>query len=190
MKHHPPPRGLQPLLHIRITWRALNSTDALIPPPKYSHVVGMQCSLDIQILKNAPKWFCWAAKAKSHELRQHNRKSWSCRYKWCLKVFKFFCFLGFFLMFIYFWERERQTQTKREWGRGRERGRHRIRSRLQALSCQHRARCGAQTHELTHHEIMIWGHMSRSQTLNSLNHTGAPFLFFKHSADQINTSTI
>ena len=33
-------------------------------------------------------------------------------------------------------------------GRGRERGRHRIRSRLQAPSCQHRARRGARTHEL------------------------------------------
>ena len=46
----------------------------------------------------------------------------------------------FFLTFIHFWE------TQREWGRA-ERGRHRIRSRLQALSCQHRTRRGAWTHE-------------------------------------------
>ena len=32
-------------------------------------------------------------------------------------------------------------------GKGRERGRHRIWSRLQALSCQHRAWCGAWTHK-------------------------------------------
>ena len=40
------------------------------------------------------------------------------------------------------------SETEHEWGRGRERGRHRIRSGLQALSCQHRARRGAQTHDL------------------------------------------
>ena len=39
-------------------------------------------------------------------------------------------------------------ETEREWRRGRERGRHRNRSRLQALSCQHRARRGARTHKL------------------------------------------
>ena len=41
------------------------------------------------------------------------------------------------LMFIYF---ERQRETEREQERGRERGRQ---SRLQALSCPHRARRGA-----------------------------------------------
>ena len=41
----------------------------------------------------------------------------------------------------------RESETKREWGRSRERGRHIIRSRLQAPSCQHRARCGARAHE-------------------------------------------
>ena len=69
-------------------------------------------------------------------------------------------------MFIYFWERERE----REWGKGRARGRHRIWSRLQALSCQHRARHGAQTHTL-------WdGDLSRSQMLNYLTNwaTQAP----------------
>ena len=53
----------------------------------------------------------------------------------------------FFLTFIfYFWDRERQSMNG--GGAERERGRHRIRSRLQALSCQHRAQHGAQTHKL------------------------------------------
>ena len=47
-----------------------------------------------------------------------------------------------FLMFIF----ERETEGEWEWGR--ERGRHRIGSRLQAPSCQHRARRGARTHGL------------------------------------------
>ena len=59
----------------------------------------------------------------------------------------------FFFTFIYFWE----TETQHKWGRGRERGRHRIGSRLQALSCQHRASCRAWTHG-------VWDHdLSRSQ---------------------------
>ena len=37
--------------------------------------------------------------------------------------------------------------TGREQGRGRERGRHRIWSRPQALICQHRVQCRAQTHK-------------------------------------------
>ena len=62
----------------------------------------------------------------------------------------------------------RQRETKHERGRVRERGRHRIRSRLQALSCQHRARCRARTHGPWNHDL------SQSQTLNQLNHPGAP----------------
>ena len=54
--------------------------------------------------------------------------------------FQYF-FKKFFLMFIYFWEREK----KHDQGRARERGRHRIGGRLQALSCQHRAWHGART---------------------------------------------
>ena len=46
---------------------------------------------------------------------------------------------------------ESERETEHEWGRSRERGRHRIRSGLQALSCQHRARCGF---ELTNREIV------------------------------------
>ena len=48
-------------------------------------------------------------------------------------------------------ERERERDREHEWGRGRERGRHRIPSRLQALSCQHRADAGF---KLTNREIM------------------------------------
>ena len=47
---------------------------------------------------------------------------------------------NFFSMFLLIFE------TEHEQGWGRERGRHRIRSRLQAPSCQHRARRGARTH--------------------------------------------
>ena len=53
-------------------------------------------------------------------------------------------------------------------GGGAEREGDRIWSRLQALSCQHRARCGAQTHELWDHDL------GQSQTLNQLSHPGAP----------------
>ena len=69
----------------------------------------------------------------------------------------------FFLMPIYFWERE----TELKWRRGRESGRYRIWSRLQALSCQHRAWCGAWTQEPSDHDL------SWSQALNQQSHTGA-----------------
>ena len=49
----------------------------------------------------------------------------------------------------------------------RERGRHRIQSRLQVLSCQHRAAHGAQTHEPRGHDL------SQSWALNWLSHLGA-----------------
>ena len=70
--------------------------------------------------------------------------------------------IGSFWMFLFVFE------TEREQGRGRERGRHRIRSRLQALSSQHRARHGAQTHGLWDHDL------SWSRMLNRLSHPGAP----------------
>ena len=76
----------------------------------------------------------------------------------------------FFLIYIYFWERDRQT--KHEQGKDRDRGRHRIQSRLQALSCQHRAWCGAWTHEPWHHDL------SRSRMLNRLSYLGTPLYFF------------
>ena len=70
---------------------------------------------------------------------------------------------------VYFWDRE----TEHEWGRGREGGRRRIWSRFQALSCQHRARCGAQTHKPWDHDL------SRCRMFNRLSHPGAPPSFFK-----------
>ena len=62
----------------------------------------------------------------------------------------------------------RQRETEHERGRVRERGRHRIWNRLQALSCQHRARCGARTHGPRNHDL------SQSRPLNQLSHPGAP----------------
>ena len=60
---------------------------------------------------------------------------------------KIVCFIlyasyhNFFLIFFFniFYLFLGQSKTEHERGRGRERGRHRIGSRLQALSCQHRA---------------------------------------------------
>ena len=54
-------------------------------------------------------------------------------------------------MFIFLFLRERETEQ--EQGKGRERGRHRIQSRLQAPSCQHRARRRARTHEPCDHDL-------------------------------------
>ena len=59
-------------------------------------------------------------------------------------VLSFVVFFFFFNVYVFL----RETMTECEWVRGRERGRYRMRSRLQAPSCQHRARCGAGTHEL------------------------------------------
>ena len=61
---------------------------------------------------------------------------------------------------VYLFLKERKTED--EQGRGIERGRHRIRRRLQALSCQERARHGDQTHELGDHDL------SQSLMLNQL----------------------
>ena len=69
-----------------------------------------------------------------------------------------------FLRFIHFLE----TETAHEWGRGRERGRHRTQSRLQALSCQHRAPWGAWTHERWDHDL------SWSRSPNRMSHPGTP----------------
>ena len=59
------------------------------------------------------------------------------------------------------------SEPEPELRRSRQRGRHRIQKRLQALSHQHRALCGAETHELWDHDL------SRSQPLNWLSHPGA-----------------
>ena len=71
-------------------------------------------------------------------------------------------------MFIYIWERQKQRQSTSR--RGAEREGDRIWSRLQALSCQHRAWCRAWTHKQWAHDL------SRSQMLNWLSHPGAPRL--------------
>ena len=65
-----------------------------------------------------------------------------------------------------------EGETECKWRRGRERGRHRICSRLQALSCQHRAWHGARTHEPQDHAL------SWSRTLNRLSHPGAPGIWY------------
>ena len=74
-------------------------------------------------------------------------------------------------MFLFIFERERQSMSKG----GAERGRHRIQSRLQALSCQHRAWHRAQTHQ-------PWDH---NPTLNWLSHPGAPHTFFSSAHGNI-----
>ena len=58
------------------------------------------------------------------------------------------------------------SSWEHEWDR--KRGRHRIWNRLQGLSCQHRAWCGARTHELWDHDL------SRRWMLNCLSHPGRP----------------
>ena len=64
-------------------------------------------------------------------------------------------------MFIFTFERDGA-----QVGEGQTEMRHR--SRLQALSCQRRARCGAQTHEPGDRDL------NQSWSLNRLNHPGAP----------------
>ena len=71
----------------------------------------------------------------------------SVRSKYC---YIFFIILKILMFIIYFWETEKETECK--WGK-LERGRHQISSRLQALSCQHRAQHRAQTQNC---EIMTW----------------------------------
>ena len=85
---------------------------------------------------------------------------------WCSHVPTGYSCIYFFNVYLFLGERERETEC--EWGRDRERGRHRIWSRLQALSCQHRARRGAQTHELWDNDL------SWSLVLNQLSHSGPP----------------
>ena len=106
----------------------------------------------------------------------------SCKVFFANSGYKFFtvyvfckCFLllsglplSFFLN-AYLFLRERQGASRE----GAERWRHRIWSRLQALSCQHRARHGARTRETWDHDL------SQSWTLNRLSHPGAPaFIIF------------
>ena len=64
-----------------------------------------------------------------------------------------------------------ERKTEYQQGRSQERGEQRIWNRLQALSCQHRAWCGASTHEPRDHALSIAVGM-----LNWLSHPGAPRL--------------
>ena len=79
-------------------------------------------------------------------------------------------------MFIYFWERVCVCVWA---GEEAERGRHRIQSKLQALSCQHRAQPRAQTHKPENHDL------SPSQTLNRLSHPGTPTWFLFKAASSL-----
>ena len=74
-------------------------------------------------------------------------------------------------MFIFVRERE----THSVWVGEGQRGRHRIWCRLQTLSCQHRAWCGARTYEQWDHDL------SWSWTLNRLSHLGASIFKFLSS---------
>ena len=71
-----------------------------------------------------------------------------------------------FFFNLYFWEREREREREKT-GEGQT-GRHRIWSGLQALSCQHKAWCGARTPGPQDHDL------SRSWMLNRLSHSGTP----------------
>ena len=79
-----------------------------------------------------------------------------------------------FIYFLMLFERERERANMSGGGAERDRDRDRVWSRLQAPSCQHRARRGAWTQELREHNL------SWRQTLNQLSHPGVPMLsFFK-----------
>ena len=89
-------------------------------------------------------------------------------------------FLNFSNVYLFLRERKKQSTSRR----GAERGRHRIWSRLLALSCQHRARCGARTHKPWDHDP------SWSRMLNWLSHPGAPTLITILKAVSPNTVTL
>ena len=105
-----------------------------------------------------------ASVSEFHEFHLH---VWTCLgfADWLVYNLSGFFSFFFFLMFIF--ERERD---RGQAGMDRERRRHRIRSSLQALSCQHRAWCGAWTHKPWDHDL------GRCQTLNRLSHPGVPCL--------------
>ena len=83
-------------------------------------------------------------------------------------------FKNFFYLLLR--DRERQSMSGRGAERETDTHTHRIPSRLQAPSCQHRARRGARTHEPRDRDL------SRSQTLHRRSHPGAlevEWLLFK-----------
>ena len=94
----------------------------------------------------------------------------SSGYIWIGQFVGSYCVISFSFLFFFRCLFNFERETECEQGRMRERGRHRIWSRLHALSCQHRARRGARTHELWDHDL------SWSRTLNQMSHSGAPSL--------------
>ena len=84
----------------------------------------------------------------------------------CITLNSVYFFFLILLVFIIF---ERERERVRAGEGQRETHTRRIRSRLQALSCQHGARCGAWTHELQDHDL------SRTWSLNWLSHPGARY---------------
>ena len=89
----------------------------------------------------------------------------------------FFFFFNFFSTFFYLFLGQRETEHER--GRGRERGRHRIGNRLQALSHQPRARCGARTPGPRDRDLAEVGRLTDCATQAppmwpSYNHTRLP----------------
>ena len=82
-----------------------------------------------------------------------------------------YLFFKFLKMFYFIFERESTRSQAGQRGK-REKGRHRIRSKLQALSCQHRAQCRAWTHELQDHDL------SQSRSLDQLSHPGTLSMWF------------
>ena len=93
----------------------------------------------------------------------------------CSRLFLLLIFIWFHFIFllksifnVYTWETDRYRD--RAWvGRGKVREGHRIWSRLQVLSSQDRTCRRAQTHKPWDHDL------SRSWTLNWLNHPGTPY---------------
>ena len=87
----------------------------------------------------------------------------------------FFYFLIFFNVYLFFGG---QRETEHERGRGRERGRE---NPKQTLQDQHRAQCGAWTHEPWDHDLS----QNQESMLNPLSHPGAPALFFFYAFYQM-----
>ena len=95
----------------------------------------------------------------------------NCKIRTQYQIFK----TNFFKVYLSLRERERERESEHAHmhasGGGAEREGDIIWRRLQALSCQHRAKCGAQTHKLWDHALSLSG------TLNQLSYPGAPQIF-------------
>ena len=104
-----------------------------------------------------------------------NASPWSHNLNCLLSFFFLVYFIKIFFVLMFVFERERASEQRR----GRGRGRHRIWSRLQGLSCQHRAWHGTQTHDPWDHDL------SQSRTLNRLSHPGAPIYSIFQREDRV-----